>query len=209
MYFHAIIDLPACKANVVNLRQLKTDLRSVATTANFNFITPNLCDDGHDSPCANGAPGGLKSINAFLQKWVPVILDSPAYKKAGLVIINFDEGGSGKIQQMPGGTLVTVYGVSCCGQQEGPNLDGKYPTVITHASHGRRITKKTLSFGGDRTGALLLSKYIRPSTVSDAPYNHYSLLKSLEEIFGIHQYLGYAGQKGLAIFGSDVFTNYR
>ena len=209
MYFHAIIDLPACKANVVNLRQLKTDLRSVATTANFNFITPNLCDDGHDSPCANGAAGGLKSINAFLQKWVPVILDSPAYKKAGLVIINFDEGGSGKIQQMPGGTLVTVYGVSCCGQQEGPNLDGKYPTVITHASHGRRITKKTLSFGGDRTGALLLSKYIRPSTVSDAPYNHYSLLKSLEEIFGIHQYLGYAGQKGLAIFGSDVFTNYR
>ncbi len=75
-------------------------------------------------------------------------------------------------------------------------------------SHGRLITIRTLSYGGDRPGALLLSKYIRPGTVSNVPYNHYSLLKSLEEIFGIHEYLGYAGQKGLVPFGSDVFTGY-
>lgn len=207
MYFHAIIDLPACKSSVVNLDQLKTDLRSVASTPNFSFITPNLCDDGHDSPCANGGPGGLKSINTFLQKWIPMILDSPAYRQDGLIIINFDEGGSGMIQQTGSGELVTVYGASCCQQQEGPNLDAKYPVVISKASHGRIITKKTLSFGGDRTGALLLSRYIRPGTVSEVPYNHYSLLKSLEQIFGIHQYLGYAGQKGLAAFGQDIFTN--
>ena len=76
-------------------------------------------------------------------------------------------------------------------------------------SYGRPVTIRTLSFGGDRTGALLLSKYIRPGTVSDVPYNHYSLLKSLEEIFGIHHYLGYAGQTGLVAFGPDVFTNHR
>jgi phosphatidylinositol-3-phosphatase len=75
--------------------------------------------------------------------------------------------------------------------------------------HGQRITKKTLAYGGDRTGALLLSKYIRPATVSNVPYNHYSLLKSLEDIFGIDEYLGYAGQKGLVAFGSDVFTRYQ
>jgi len=186
---------------------LKTDLRSVASTPNFSFITPNLCDDGHDSPCANGGPGGLKSINTFLQKWIPMILDSPAYRQDGLIIINFDEGGSGMIQQTGSGELVTVYGASCCQQQEGPNLDAKYPVVMSKTSHGRIITKKTLSFGGDRTGALLLSRYIRPGTVSEVPYNHYSLLKSLEQIFGIHQYLGYAGQKGLAAFGQDIFTN--
>jgi len=207
MYFHSIIDLPACKSNVVNLNQLKTDLRSIATTPNFSFITPNLCDDGHDSPCANGEPGGLKSINVFLQKWVPVILDSPAYQQDGLIIINFDEGGSGKIKQMSTGTLVTVYGASCCRQQKGPNLGEKYPTVVTQTSHGRRVTKKTLSFGGDKTGALLLSKFIRPGTISNVPYNHYSLLKSLEEIFGIHEYLGYAGQKGLTAFGRDIFAD--
>ena len=208
MYFHSVIDLPACRQDVVNLHQLKSDLRSVATTPNFSYITPNLCDDGHDSPCANGGPGGLKSINTFLQEWIPLILDSPAYQKDGLIIINFDEGGKGQIEKMATGTVVTVYGATCCDQQEGPNLGRTYPVVRTRMSHGRLITVKTVSFGGDRTGALLLSKYIRPGTVSNVGYNHYSLLKSLEEIFGIHQYLGYAGQKGLAAFGSDVFTSY-
>jgi len=206
MYFHAVIDLPACKTNVVNLRQLQTDLASVDTTPNFSFITPNLCDDGHDSPCANGQPDGLKSVNAFLQKLMPMILNSPAYQQDGLIIINFDEGGKGSIQQSAAGVLVTVYGATCCHQQEGPNLGRTYPLPTTRVSHGQTITTRTLSFGGDRTGALLLSKYIRPGTVSEVPYNHYSLLKSLEEIFGIHQYLGYAGQKGLVPFGRDIFT---
>lgn len=207
MYFHAIIDLPVCKTDVVNLDLLKTDLRSVATTPNFSFITPNLCDDGHDSPCANGQPGGLKSIDVFLQKLMPMILDSPAYRQDGLIIINFDEGGTGKIERTSAGTVATVYGSSCCNQQEGPNLGGKYPATVQQMSNGVMVTKKTLSFGGDRTGALLLSKYIRPGTVSNVPYNHYSLLKSLEQIFGIHEYLGYAGQKGLVTFGRDIFTS--
>ena len=206
MYFHAIIDAPVCNSNVVNLRHLADDLRSISTTPNFSFITPNLCDDGHDSPCANGEPGGLKSINIFLQKLIPVILNSPAYKQDGLIIINFDEGGTGTIKESNTGTVVTVDGASCCQQQEGPNLGRQYPIEVKHMSHGRLITTRTLSFGGDRTGALLLSKYIRPGTVSSVPYNHYSLLKSLELIFGIHEYLGYAGQKGLVAFGPDVFT---
>jgi hypothetical protein len=207
MYFHAIIDQPSCKSNVVNLRELKADLRAVDTTPNFSFITPNLCDDGHDAPCANGEPGGLKSINVFLQSWIPLILNSPAYRKDGLIIINFDEGGTGRIEQTSTDALVTVDGKFCCDQQEGPNLGLKFPVVVSEMSHGRRITKTTLDYGGDRTGALLLSKYIRPGTVSNVPYNHYSLLKSLEDIFGIHEYLGYAGQKGLVAFGPDVFTN--
>lgn len=210
MYFHSIIDSPVCKKDVVNLRELKTDLRSVATTPNFSFITPNLCNDGHDSPCVDGRPGGLKSINVFLKKWVPLIMNSPAYKKDGLLIITFDEGGNGKIVRKGNNVTVTVYGRYCCHEQQGPNIRAwKYPRVQSEVSHGIRTTKRTLSYGGDRPGALLLSKYIRPGTVSNVPYNHYSLLKSLEEIFGIHQYLGYAGQKGLVAFGPDIFTNYR
>lgn len=206
MYFHAILDAPVCKTNVVSLSHLKRDLSSIATTPNFSFITPNLCNDGHDSPCANGQPGGLKSINQWLQAWIPAILDSPAYKKDGLLIITFDEGGNGKIEKTADGVVVTVDGAACCNEQEGPNLGRTYPTVVTRMSHGRRITIRTLGFGGDRPGALLLSRYIQPGRVSNVPYNHYSLLKSLEEIFGIHEYLGYAGQKGLVAFGPDVFT---
>lgn len=207
MYFHAVIDEAACQQNVVNLRQLRTDLRAVTTTPDFSFITPNLCSDGHDSPCANGEPGGLKSINAFLREWVPLILDSPAYRKDGLLVINFDEGGSGQISRTLTGADVTVFGVACCHQEEGPNLGRTYPVVQSHLSHNGLITVTTLSFGGDRTGAVLLSPYIHPGTVSDVPYNHYSLLKSLEEIFGIQHFLGYAGQQGLVAFGPDVFTS--
>ncbi|HEY6823145.1 MAG TPA: alkaline phosphatase family protein, partial [Steroidobacteraceae bacterium] len=52
VYFHAIIDDQArCDTHVVNLERLPQDLASVATTANYIFITPNLCSDGHDVPC--------------------------------------------------------------------------------------------------------------------------------------------------------------
>ena len=69
VYFHSIIDNTAvCNKDVVpmgtttgtmptgtpaGITGLATDLKSVATTPNFSFITPNLCDDGHDYPCKN------------------------------------------------------------------------------------------------------------------------------------------------------------
>ena len=61
------------------------------------------------------------------------------------------------------------------------------------------------SYGGDRIGAILLSPYIKPGTVSDISYNHYSLLRSLEDIYGVG-HLGYAAQNGLAAFGRDIFN---
>ncbi|HDR9488241.1 TPA: phosphoesterase, partial [Burkholderia aenigmatica] len=41
---------------------------------------------------------------------------------------------------------------------------------------------------------------------STVAYNHYSMLKSVEDIFGL-DHLGYAGQAGLQGFGNDIFTN--
>jgi hypothetical protein len=45
---------------------------------------------------------------------------------------------------------------------------------------------------------------VRAGTVSDQPYNHYSLLRTFENFYGV-PYLGYAGQAGLQAFGVDVF----
>jgi hypothetical protein len=42
--------------------------------------------------------------------------------------------------------------------------------------------------------------------VSDVPYNHYSLLRTLENLYGV-DYLGYAARPGLRAFGRDVFAN--
>jgi hypothetical protein len=52
---------------------------------------------------------------------------------------------------------------------------------------------------------VLLSPFIRPGTVSSVAYNHYSLLRSVEDIFDVG-HLGYAAEPGLRPFGPDVFT---
>jgi hypothetical protein len=59
--------------------------------------------------------------------------------------------------------------------------------------------------GGGRIGAVVLSPFVEPGTVSNVPYNHYSLLRSIEDWFGL-PHLGYAGQAGLRAFGADVFN---
>ena len=52
---------------------------------------------------------------------------------------------------------------------------------------------------------MLLSPFIKPGTVSTVPYNHYSLLRTVEDIFGL-AHLGYAAEPDLKTFGADVFT---
>jgi phosphatidylinositol-3-phosphatase len=59
--------------------------------------------------------------------------------------------------------------------------------------------------GGGQIGAVLISPFIAPGTTSTVPYNHYNLLRSIEDFFGL-QHLGYAGADQLRTFGSDVFT---
>lgn len=179
VYFHAVIDdVAGCNARVVNLRELENDLKSVATTPHFSFITPDLCHDGHDSPCVNGEPGGLQSINDFLQTWVPRITSSPAFLEDGLLIVTFDEAES-----------FASDASACCG--EGPTPNTPLPGIT--------------GLGGGRVGAVLISPFIKPGTRSSTPYNHYSLLRSIEDLFGL-PYLGYAGAAGQASFGADVYT---
>jgi hypothetical protein len=62
--------------------------------------------------------------------------------------------------------------------------------------------------GGGRIGAVVISPFVEPGTVSNVPYNHYSLLRSIEDWFGL-PHLGYAGQRGLRAFGADVFNRGR
>jgi phosphatidylinositol-3-phosphatase len=179
VWFHAIIDGPLCDS-VVSLAPLEQDLKSIATTPNYVWISPAVCHDGHDAPCNDGEPGGLVSANRWLREYIPLILRSPAFQQDGLLVIITDEG---------------LASDACCGERPGPNE--KLPGVSGP--------------GGGRIGALAISRFVRPGTVSDVPYNHYSLLRTVFDIFQLgkfgQRYLGYAGQPGLVSFGSDIFTN--
>ena len=140
----------------------------------------------HAQPCATTAttrrastasPAAWSPPTPSCSLWVPRILSSPAYRQDGLLIVTFDEAGSGA--------------ESCCNQPAGPNT----PNPGGPEPGG----------GGGKTGAVALSPWIRPGTINSTPYNHYSLLRSVEDIFGL-EHLGYAARPGLRPFGSEFFT---
>jgi hypothetical protein len=62
--------------------------------------------------------------------------------------------------------------------------------------------------GGGQVGLLLISRYVKPGSIDLVDYfNHFSLLASIENLFGTHR-LGYAGIRGLPVFGLGVFNAY-
>ena len=180
VYFHSIIDDQGrCDSHDVNLKELGPDLASASKTPAFAFITPDLCSDGHDASCANAAQkGGLAGVDDFLKTWIPRIQGSPAYAEGSMIVITWDEGNSPRPQSSE----------DCCQQPSGPNT--AMPGIAGP--------------GGGRTGTVVLSQFTAPGSVNDTPYNHYSLLRSVEDLFGVG-HLGYAAQSGLKAFGSDVF----
>jgi hypothetical protein len=215
VWFHAVIDDTAeCDANVVPLGtlgpngtpsptgHLALDLRSESTTPRFGFVTPNLCDDGHDGTCAGlnsagGQAGGLTAADGFLRAWMPLVLASPAYKRGDmLVVITSDEA------DVSGGAGAAA---ACCNEQPGPN---------THAPGNPGAATDSAAPGGGQIGALLLNaRYIKGgSTDTKGSYNHYSALRSYEDLLGLttggsdgEGHLGFAASKGLVPFGTDVF----
>ena len=181
VYFHSIIDDQSrCDAHVVNLERLPHDLESIATTANYSFITPNLCNDGHDPVCVDGRRGGLTAIDAFLRVWVPRIVGSPGFRADGLLVITFDESAGADASDS----------LACCGEKPLP---------------GARLSPGFSGPGGGRIGAVVLSRFVRAGTVSAVPYNHYSLLRTVETLFSL-PLLGYAAEPDLKAFGPDVFS---
>jgi phosphatidylinositol-3-phosphatase len=194
VYFHSVIDNAAyCNAHVVALGSpqgampkgalpgetgLASDLKHARTTPAFSFITPNLCADGHDKPPCTNETGGaseLEDIDKFLETWVPKITGSPAFRRGGLLEVVFDEAGTSETE-------------ACCEEKAGPSLS--MPGVTGP--------------GGGRVGAVLLSRFIKPGTISKRAYNHYSSLASWETLFGLARLADAATVPGT--FGADVFT---
>jgi hypothetical protein len=186
VYFHSLIDFKrTCARHDVDYTHLRQDLKHGKTSPNYALLVPGLCDDGHDSPCANGNPGGLVSANRWLRKKIPTILHSPAFKHRGLLIVTFDEAEAIGSEADSSG---------CCGERPGPSI--LPPNTPGFLAPGP---------GGGRIGAVMVSPCIKPGTVTRQKYNHYSLLRSIESNFKL-PYLGYAGQAGLRAFGGDIFT---
>jgi hypothetical protein len=53
-------------------------------------------------------------------------------------------------------------------------------------------------------GALLLSPFVEGKTVSQEEFNHFSLLRTIEDLFGL-EHLGYAGGSAVKSFEPAMF----
>jgi|CZKU01.1.fsa_nt_gi hypothetical protein len=232
VYFHSVIDDEArCDAHVVPLGKVTVgsggapdafsghlfeDLRDPWKTPVFMFITPNLCDDGHDATCAGtnvegGHQGGLVGADLWLKHWMPMIFASPAYRTGQLlVVLTFDEGGATDARACPAANQAD------CGSPTGPNVSN--PGFSTLLGLFGVQTPPTTTFvypGGGQVGAVLFNaRLIEPGSVNDkGSYDHYSALRSYEDLLGVHRggddgrgHLGYAARAGLSPFGRDVFN---
>jgi hypothetical protein len=147
VFFQSLRASGQCAAHDLPLDQLPSALSTAATTPNYVFITPDQCHDAH-TDCAD--PGAsliqqqadeLSAADGFLKQYVPLITGSPAYKQSGLLAIVFDEGDD---------TL------ACCGEPL-VDPDGSLPGSLDGVPGA----------GGGQTGAILLSPFIKPGTVSD------------------------------------------
>jgi hypothetical protein len=182
VYFHSLIDSPACAANDVGLDRLGADLSSVARTPSLSYISPDRCHDGNPVPCAPGRAAGLGPADGFLKQVVPEIIRSKAFRSGGLLVITVDEApSSGEFADSS----------SCCGQPQYPNLPAP-----AGALRGR---------GGGTVGALLLSPFIKSRASSQEPYSHFSLLRTIEDLFGL-THLGYAGLAQVKPFDASLFS---
>lgn len=187
VYFHGILDAPACAADDVGLKRLASDLGSAAHTPSFAYIAPSLCHDGGQTPCVPGQPAGPAAADSFLRQVVPEILASKAYKEGGLLAITVDQAPASGID---------ADSSSCCGQPAFPGLPA--PPPLPGGGH-------LPPPGGGQVGALLLSPFVKAGTLNQTPYNHFALLRSIEDLFGL-PHLGYAAQKGVKSFDASVFS---
>jgi phosphatidylinositol-3-phosphatase len=99
-YYTDIAGSPRRCARLVGFGQLASDLRA-GQLPTYVWITPNLCDDGHDC--------GLGAADAFLARTVPALLRELG--PHGLLVLTWDEGTSDR---------------GCCGVAHG----GRIATVV-------------------------------------------------------------------------------
>jgi acid phosphatase len=95
IYFNDIrTNSTRCQAHVLPYLQMATDLKSAATTPNYAFITPNMCNDMHDCTAGTG--------DSWLKQQVPTILASPAFTlQHSLLALTWDEDDSSGSNQVP------------------------------------------------------------------------------------------------------------
>lgn len=126
---------------------------------------------------------------ATLKTIVTSIEESFSYKDGGLIAIT-----SAQADQQ--GEAADTSG--CCISPDYPNVEepeGEEPVAGPVQATG----------GGGRVGALLISPFVEAGTTSETYFNHFSLLATIEELFGLEK-IGYAAEPAITGFDESIFN---
>jgi phosphatidylinositol-3-phosphatase len=140
-----------CIAHVRPFSELATDLQN-NTQARYNFITPNLCNDMHNTcPLLNDS---VLQGDTWLSQHIPIILNSQVYQNGGIVFITWDEG-EGILPIVTSDGPIGLIVLS-------PNAKGKGYSNTIHYTHSSTLRTLQEIFGvtpllGDATNATNLS----------------------------------------------------
>ncbi|HET7455972.1 MAG TPA: alkaline phosphatase family protein [Solirubrobacterales bacterium] len=179
-YFHALVDAGECGEGDPGLARLAKDLAlKPEKFPAFAYISPT--PPTPENPAA--AEEELKTIVSSIQS-------SFAYKDGGLIVIT-------SAQAPQEGEHADNS--ACCISPAYPNLPPE-PEAAEPAAGPVKPTG-----GGGRVGALLLSPFVEAGTTSETYFNHYSLLATIEELFGLEK-LGYAAEPAITGFDESIFN---
>ena len=176
--FRSVQHDPARAAKIVDFEALYRDLAS-GQLPSFAHIVPNQCDDMHGRDDGENVPPDCRKSemraligrgDRVIGELVRRITESPLWRAADNNAIVITFDENDKEERQGGDQ-------GCCGSdpaEPGNSGGGRIPTVVI-TNHG-------------------------PRGVIDArPYNHYSLLRTIEAAFGINEYLGHAADEGRGV----------
>ena len=179
---------PAVANNVVPLSQLTNDLNT-GRVADFNWITPNICNDMHGGAPSCPYPNAPNDANqmalyqdgdSFLHTWVTAIMHSRAWTGNSAIFITWDEGGYGDAP--PYGPLDIT---GCC---DSPVLPA---TPANPTTGGGGDLAGGTTYGGGHVPMIVIARQAEKGVTDGTPLNHYSLLQTIEENWNL-SFLGNA-----------------
>jgi phosphatidylinositol-3-phosphatase len=211
VYFGAVAESPECERHDVGFELLTKDLKARKKTPALSLIFPSLCHSGGEVECEPGAPTGAVGAAQLLKTLVPAIMHSPAYEEGGglIMITSAQAPQAGEHPDPSACCLAPIYPnlpLVAAATTPGPPTT-ESATLETEEEAATKYSEESLlpTGGGGKVGLLLISPLVLEGSVEEREYaNHFTLLKTLETMFGLEP-LGYAAGEDVPTLGSELF----
>ncbi len=161
--FKKVQDDPKLSQKIVGLDQFTTDLNS-GNLPNYSHIVFNQCHEMHGLAHCPNLQNLIKTGDSFIQKLVNQITSSSIWSSSG------------------NNAIIITWD-----EDNAPELKN-----TTQGCCGFDPNSKA-NFGGGHIATIVITNHGPRRVADNTPYNHYSLLRTTEDAFGIYEYLNHAG----------------